>query len=202
MSALILSRKIVADQAPERRASAARASIGARDGIDKTVVFGSGVYYESEMADKHSTIDERLESTIRKLFWASPILTVDPAAERLPLVAANVATSTRSFSRGQLVFIYDVYWGMNERAKVVGRFRRKRDWIRGVVPIKSLDNFRPKMVHNPFVIRKLHGEIVDGRIFPRFLPIDMAWKNDPFLTMVGLSGLVRRLKSLLRTRVR
>ena len=160
---------------------------------------GPDVYSVTEMADEKNTIDERFESTIRKLFGTAPILTVDPAAERLPLVAANVATSTRSFSRGQLVFIYDVYWGMNERAKVVGRFRRKRDWIRGVVPIKSLDNFRPKMVYNPFVIRKLHGEIGDGRIFPRFLPVEMDWKNDPFLTMVGLSGLVRRLKSLLRS---
>jgi|GEM_PF-4281150 len=97
-------------------------------------------------------------------------LTATAATERLPLVKANVRKQTRSFSQGQKVHIYSVYWGLNERALVVARFRRKHDYIFGVIPIDNLENFRPEYVYHPQVLAKfrLTGNRVDSGIFSRF----------------------------------
>jgi hypothetical protein len=75
------------------------------------------------------------------------------ATARIPLVKANVRQHLRSFSQGQKVHIYDVYWN-SERALIVARHRRKHDYIFGVVPIKHLENFRPDYVYHPAVLAK------------------------------------------------
>jgi hypothetical protein len=63
-------------------------------------------------------------------------------------------------------------------AKVVGRFRRKNRWIKGVCPMASLDNFRPKLVYTPNIIKKLEGEFVSRSIFLRFFAMPTAGDQD------------------------
>ncbi|WP_372370101.1 hypothetical protein [Candidatus Uabimicrobium sp. HlEnr_7] len=74
------------------------------------------------------------------------------------MIAANVSKATNSFGKGQLVYIYGGYWGMAERLKVIGRYRGKHRFIKGVCSIVNLVNHRPKIVCNPEIIRKCQGE--------------------------------------------
>jgi hypothetical protein len=116
---------------------------------------------------------ERVEAWIRRYF-ADPqirLLDVDSGMTAVPLVQATVLKSTHSFSANQTLFVYCVHWGMNERAMVVGRFRGKHRFVRGVCPIASLGNFRPKLVQHPAVLGALAGRYVDGGIFIRFLAL-------------------------------
>lgn len=111
----------------------------------------------------------KLKAMLERNFSASERLTVQASMECVPVVVANVRKQTRSFSLGQKIYIYDVYWGMNDNAKVVARYRRKHDWIRGVIPIRNLENFRFGMAYEPVVIRKLVDETISRHLFARFL---------------------------------
>lgn len=84
-------------------------------------------------------------------------LDVHRDADCIPLVAANLSRSTRSFSEGQRVYVYDGFFGMNERVKVAGRYRRKHRVILGVCPTKKLRDHRLVVVYEPAVLRALHG---------------------------------------------
>lgn len=125
------------------------------------------VYFKIEALPPHPFL-EKIKAILAQNFSEKNYLTVETATETVPLIAAIVRKSTRSFSTGQRVYIYSVYWGMNEQVKVVGRFRRKNRWIKGVCPIASLDHFRPKIVYNPNIIKTLADETIDSSIFPRF----------------------------------
>ncbi|MCC5598946.1 hypothetical protein [Nostoc favosum] len=123
---------------------------------------------------------EKINEILLRYFCGSRFLGINPTMDNIPLVAANLQKSTHSFSEGQLLYIYNGFWGMNERVQVVGRHRRKHRLILGVCPIKSLSNFRPKLVYEPAVIRKLHGECIDGGIFMGFfdLPGEFVYIKD------------------------
>jgi hypothetical protein len=114
---------------------------------------------------------EKLRRIMITHFSQKSEIEVTTETQKIPLVAANVSKSTRSFSKGQVLYIYDGYWGMAERVKVVGRFRRKHNWIKGVIPIKNLGNFRPDEVYKPVVIGKLDGEIIHENLFSLFLDL-------------------------------
>jgi hypothetical protein len=86
----------------------------------------------------------------------------------VPLIAARLATSTRSFSAGQKVLVYDGYWGMAERVKVVARYRRKHRWVLGVCPLARLTDGRPVIEYSPAVVRALRGQSIS---IGMFLPI-------------------------------
>lgn len=116
-------------------------------------------------------LDEKLQLILEHNFSNREYFLIRPETQNVPLVVANVIKSTRSFSAGQLVYIYDVYWGMNDNAKIVGRFRRKQNWMRGVIPIKNLSNFRLKAAYEPTVLKKLQGEKITRYLFPRFLSL-------------------------------
>jgi hypothetical protein len=131
------------------------------------------VYFKIEALPPHPYL-EKIKGILAKHFFEKKYLTVEATSETVPLVAATVRKGTGSFSTGQVVYIYSVYWGMNEQAKVVGRFRRKHRWIKGVCPIASLDHFRPKIVYNPTIIKTLADETIDSFIFPRFLAMPVA----------------------------
>jgi hypothetical protein len=122
----------------------------------------------------------RVEAILRTFLVDSCFFTVAPGTRTAPLVAVRLGKSTRSFSLGQAVYVYDGYWGMNEHACVVGRHRRKHRFIRGVCPIASLVDPRPKIVYAPAVLRKLEGATIDGSIFTRFcnLPGDFMYFDD------------------------
>jgi len=113
---------------------------------------------------------EKIEAIDAAYFSTSQELKIDSSTQSIPLIMATVRKSTHSFSQGQRIYIYDVDWGVNERALVIGKFRRSHRWIRGVCPIASLENFRPTVVFHPAVIKKLSdGCSVHGRLFWRFL---------------------------------
>jgi hypothetical protein len=121
----------------------------------------------SELAMNQDYV-EKINDILCKHFSDNSFLIANASMESVPLVSANILKSTRSFSAGQLVYIYDIYWGMNERAKVIGRYRRKHNFILGVCPIASLTNCRPKLVYKPVIVSKLNGSYIDGGIFMRF----------------------------------
>jgi hypothetical protein len=108
-----------------------------------------------------------LAKTILRRFFADPDrnLVVDASMTEVPVVLANAGRSTRSFAAGQRLYVYNGYWGMNERVQVVGRFRQRHRFVRGVFPIAGLTNCRPHLVHHPGVIRRLAGEIVESQLF-------------------------------------
>lgn len=120
------------------------------------------------MQEKHI---EKINEILLGYFCGKYILDVNATKNNIPLVAANVQKSTHSFSEGQLLYIYNVFWGMNNKALVVGRYRRKHRLILGVCPISSLSNFRPKLVYDPTVIRKLCGRHIHVGIFIRFFDL-------------------------------
>lgn len=120
------------------------------------------------------THEERVHEIIHRFFsvaGGSSLLPIESQAEAAPLIKARVTKATRSFSEGQVVFVYDVYWGMNERAKVAARYRRKHRFVRGEIDIESLADARPVIVYDPAVIRALDGRNVDGGIFARMLSV-------------------------------
>ena len=133
----------------------------------------SAVYFKLEVLAPHPYL-EKINSILAQNFAEKNYLTVETTTETVPLVAATLRKATRSFSTGQLVYIYDLYGGLNRSAKVVGRFRRKNRWIKGVCPIASLDNFRPKLVYTPDIIKKLQDEWISSAIFPRFFAMPTA----------------------------
>jgi hypothetical protein len=114
---------------------------------------------------------EKINEILLGYFCGGILLDVNATKDNIPLVAANVQKSTHSFSEGQLLYIYNVFWGMNKNALVVGRYRRKHRLILGVCPISSLSNFRPKLVYEPTVIRKLYGRYIHVGIFMRFFDL-------------------------------
>jgi hypothetical protein len=87
----------------------------------------------------------------------------------VPVIAARVLASTRSFTVGQKVLVYDGYWGQAERVKVVARYRRKHRWIRGVCPIAKLGEARPVVEHDPAVVRALRGAWISLGMFLPYL---------------------------------
>jgi hypothetical protein len=117
---------------------------------------------------------EKINTILAKNFSEQRYLAGGATTKTVPLIAATLRKATRSFSAGQTVYIYNVYWGMNERAKVIGRFRQKNRWIRSACPIESLDHFRPKIVYSPEIIKKLDDETIDSFIFPRFFAMPSA----------------------------
>jgi|SRR6476661_2186263 len=121
-------------------------------------------------------------------------LPVTEQSERVPLVKATVCKSSRSFSVGQKVHIYDVYWGMNEKALVVARYRRKHEYILGVIPIKNLEGFRPDYVYHPAVLQKLRlaGKKVDSRIFGRFFTLPHQLSSMDYQHFLHTGALVNR----------
>lgn len=111
----------------------------------------------------------RIAGEIKKTFFSlEDRFRVDKSHQTIPLVAAKVHLSTRSFSAGQVVYIYDGYWGMAERVKVIGRYRRKNRFILGVCPIKNLSDYRPKIVYQPQIIKKLLGETLEWSYYKGF----------------------------------
>jgi hypothetical protein len=115
---------------------------------------------------------EKIEAFHQTYFARGQALSVDAETQSVPLVMAKVRKSTHSFSQGQKIYIYDVYWGVNERAHVIGQFRRKHRWIKGTCPIASLENFRPTEVFHPAVITKLvEGGPIHRGLFERFFPL-------------------------------
>ena len=119
----------------------------------------------------------KVESFVRRFYAHDTHLVVNEATTEVPLVAANLSVSTRSFSAGQLLYVYDVYWGMNERAKVVGRYRGKNRFVTGVCRIDRLENARPKIAAHPGVVRALAGQWISGGIFLRFLDLPGGFKT-------------------------
>lgn len=112
----------------------------------------------------------RLQQIEQEDFGSQPWLSADEQTERLPVVKANLRRHTRMFNEGQKVYIYNVYWGLNERAMVVARFRRKYQFVFGVVPIKDLSHFRPDHLYHPKALEKFRqtaAQIHTG-IFRRF----------------------------------
>ena len=106
-------------------------------------------------------IQNRVEDIENLFFSESRFFDVESSMESIPLIAANVCKSTNSFTEGQLLYIYSGFWGENENFKVVGRFRRKNRIIKGVCPISSLSNLRPKIVYDKKIIYKLAGTYID-----------------------------------------
>ena len=101
---------------------------------------------------------ERIKQILETYFPAGHQLAITESTTVLPLVAAVVRKSTKSFSAGQRVYVYNAHWGMYEQAMVIGRYRRAHRWICGHCPIDILDNFRPKLVYDPQIIRKLREQ--------------------------------------------
>lgn len=113
---------------------------------------------------------EKNEATIEKIkekFFADhkKFITVYKDMLGIPVIVANINKSTRSFSAGQIVYIYGGYWGEAERTKVVGRYRRKHRFILGVCPIANLESHRPNIVYDPRVIQKLDGQHISASLF-------------------------------------
>lgn len=95
-----------------------------------------------------------------KLFYLfpSPFLyftnTMD-AKNPVKIVKATLTKSTRSFSKGQVVYIYDGFWGMAERIKVIGRYRRKHRFVIGVCPMDNVTNYKEVTIHDPRILALL-----------------------------------------------
>jgi hypothetical protein len=117
------------------------------------------IYFKFEALAPHPYL-EKINGILAQNFAGKGYLMVEATTGTVPLVAATLRK--------------DLYGGLNRSAKVVGRFRRKNRWIKGVCPIASLDNFRPKLVYIPNIIKKLEGEAINRFIFPRFfaMPTD------------------------------
>ena len=106
-----------------------------------------------DMQQKISEIEEQF-------FAGCDSVSIEQGMESIPVVAANLSKSTNSFTQGQSVYVFDGYWGMAERVKVVGRYRRKNRFVKGVCQRANLENHRPKIIYEPAVIRKLIGETI------------------------------------------
>lgn len=135
------------------------------------------VYFKIEALAPHPFL-EKINAIFAQSFSEKDYLRVEATHATVPLVAATLRKATRSFSAGQLAYIYGVYGGLNRQAKVIGRFRGKNRWIKGVCPIASLDNFRPKLVYTPNIIKKLAGEYIGKFLFPRFFALPTASEQD------------------------
>jgi hypothetical protein len=124
----------------------------------------------TEPADEFPYFD--LVKTIIRRFFADPnrCFVVEASMTEVPIIVANAARSTRSFAAGQRLYVFDGYWGMNERVRVVARYRARHRFIRGVFPIAGLTNCRPGIVHHPAVIRRLAGEAISRGMFGGFVP--------------------------------
>lgn len=120
---------------------------------------------------------EAINALLLRHFPGQRWLDLTEETTHVPLMAALVRKSSRSFAAGQKLYVYDVHWGMGEKALVVGRFRRKQRWIRGHCPLENLDDFRPKIVQHPQVINALRHQAgggpqrISAGIFWRFLPM-------------------------------
>jgi hypothetical protein len=108
-----------------------------------------------------------LVKTIVRRFFADPGrgFVVEASMTEVPLIVANAARSTQSFSAGQRLYIFNGYWGMNERVRVVARFRRRHRFVCGAFPIAGLTNCRPGIVQHPAVIRRLAGQPISAGMF-------------------------------------
>jgi hypothetical protein len=118
-----------------------------------------------EPADEFPYFD--LVKTIIRRFFADPdrSFVVEASMTEVPVIVANAARSTHSFAAGQRLYVFNGYWGMNERVRVVARFRERHRFVRGVFPIAGLTNCRPGIVHHPAVIRRLVGQTVSSGMF-------------------------------------
>lgn len=117
------------------------------------------------------TCEQAATAILARYFSESRYLVVPADATTVPLVAARLARSTTIFSAGQRVYVYDAYWGMNERALVLGRYRRRHRWVRGVCAIDILVDCRPQLVWSRAVIARLEGcsiaaGLFQGRLWP------------------------------------
>ncbi|MEX0173472.1 hypothetical protein [Streptomyces sp. LMG1-1-1.1] len=93
-----------------------------------------------------------------------------PRREPVWLVAANVVAwrrcgvggrelrpGTKNFKGGAKVYVVHVYWGPGgERLTVLGRERHTSRWIAIDTATRHLHGFRPKLVHTPRVLERLH----------------------------------------------
>lgn len=97
-------------------------------------------------------------ATIRDRFFPNGRwLDVSVGHAVVPLVAARLARSTRTYSEGQKVYVYGGFYGENERLEVVGRYRRKHRFVLGVCAREVLVDRRVVVVHEPAVVRALAG---------------------------------------------
>jgi len=113
---------------------------------------------------------EKARAIAAEFFADGPgYLVVGAQHASVPVIAARMAASTRSFTIGQRVLVYDGYWGEAERVKVVARYRRSHRWIRGVVPIAKLAGARPAVVYDPAVIRVLHDAWISAGLFQPYV---------------------------------
>lgn len=70
---------------------------------------------------------------------------------------------TKCFKGGAKVYVADAYWGPGgDRVTVVGRERHTGRWIVIDMATRDLHSFRPKLVHTPRVLARLH-EVGRGR---------------------------------------
>lgn len=119
------------------------------------------IYFLIDARQENSYL-EKIQAILATYFAENHTLDVTEATTTLPLVAALVQKSTRSFSHGQRIYVYNGHWGMNEVAMVIGRYRRTGRWICGHCPMHILDNFRPKIIYDPQILRKLREQTTVG----------------------------------------
>jgi hypothetical protein len=142
------------------------------------------------------------EAILARWFMDGRWCVVGESPGPLPLVAARLSRSTPGYSVGQRVYVYDVFWGMNERARVLGRHRRRHGWVHGVCPIDMLIDCRPRVVHTPAVLAAMRGRAIDagcfrGRFWPMPSGIRVAAPSDAALGG-GTSASHRRAGAAIR----
>ncbi len=141
------------------------------------------IYFLIDAIQENSYL-EKIQAILATYFAENLTLDVTEATTTLPLVAALVQKSTRSFSHGQRIYVYNAHWGMDEVAMVVGRYRRTGRWICGHCPMHVLDNFRPKIIYDPQILRKLREQTTAGQygvsqsIFFRFFAMPSTRDSD------------------------
>lgn len=116
---------------------------------------------------------EQINALLLRYFPGMERIDLTAEATEAPLLAANLRRDTPSFTEGQKVYVHNLSW--NNKAMVVGRYRRKHRWICGYCNADRLDNFRPKIVRDPHVIEALRRRgrgrhHISARIFRCFLP--------------------------------
>ena len=56
---------------------------------------------------------------------------------------------TKHFLPGAKVFVIDAFGGMCESVVVVGHHRGSHRWVRMILPVSTLERFRPALAYNP-----------------------------------------------------
>ena len=67
----------------------------------------------------------------------------------------KIYTGTRVFSPGTLLYVGERYSGMCEALHVIGLARNSHKFVNCVVPVKLLENIRPKLIYSPALLARL-----------------------------------------------